>query len=173
MTREEFKIIVTALKSVYPKFGITDKLQFDFWFSMLEDIDYKTMQLTVKKYVSEEKWAPTIADLRKSYTETAQPKVLDANSAWGEVQKAIRYNGTYGEEKAYESMSPTTAQVVKNMGYKELCLSENQMADRAHFMKMYEVYKDRQQKQAQLPEGLKEDINQLTGDLTKMLSMPE
>lgn len=173
MNREEFKKIVSAIKSVYPKFGIVDKEQFDFWFSMLNDIDYGHMQLTVQKYVSEEKWPPTIADLRKSYTESTQTKILDVNEAWGEVQKAIRSYGSYQEVKAIESMSETTASVVKNMNYKELCLSENQMADRSHFMKMYNTYSERTQKQAQLPPAVAQQLEDTISANALGLSMPE
>lgn len=173
MNREEFKKIVAALKSVYPKFGIETKEQFDFWYELLKDIPYKTMQLTVKKYSLEEKWPPTIADLRKSYTQTTKLQILDSNQAWGEVKIAIRNFGSLREVEALESMSPITATVVKNMSFKELCLSENQMADRAHFMKMYDSYSEREQKQSQLPPGVKKELDELMGANALGLEMPD
>lgn len=173
MTREQFKIIIVALTSNYRTFAITEKVQFDYWYSMLQDIPYKQIQLTVNKYIAEEKWPPTIACLRKSFIESTEVQALDSNSAWGEVQDAIRYHGSYGEKKAFESMSPVTAEVIKNMGYKDLCMSQNQMADRAHFMKMYDSYSERKQKTAQLPPTIQKQLSETIGAKALGLEMPK
>lgn len=172
MDKKQFSYLMTALSSNYRTFELNQD-QMRFWYEQLKDIPYQQLHLAVTKHIATEEWQPTIAHLRKSALEVVQPNMLDSNSAWGEVQIAIRNYGSYNEESALDSMSPITAQVVKNMNYKELCLSENHMADRAHFMKMYDTYLNREKKQMMLSEGTKQGINQLTNELVKALSMPK
>ena len=99
MSREEFKVIVSAIKSVYNNFGIKEKPQFDFWYSIIKDIDYNTMQLSVKEYVSTNKFSPTISDLRGICSTTIYGDIKDAGACWEEVIKAIGRYGMYRQDK--------------------------------------------------------------------------
>ena len=42
-----------------------------------------------------------------------------------------------------KSLSPNIAKLIKSMGYRDLCMSENTMADRAHFIKIFNAQKSR------------------------------
>ncbi|NMA64746.1 MAG: hypothetical protein GX957_00695 [Clostridiaceae bacterium] len=163
MTRDQFKYIVVALSSNYKNFGFEAKEQFDFWYSMLKDLDYAIAEAAVKKLVCESPYPPTIADIRKAAADVSSPKLQSASDAWGEITSAIRNYGWYNVVGALDSMSPLTRKVAKIMGFRELCLSENQMADRAHFLKLYETLERREKADRALPEPLKNDIKALQG----------
>jgi hypothetical protein len=47
---------------------------------------------------------------------------------------------------------------VKRMGWRELCMSENNMADRAHFLRIYETMEKRTKEDNLLPVALKNAI---------------
>ena len=80
--------------------------------------------------------------------------------AWGEVITAIREYGGYEPEKALQSMSPVTRLAVQRIGWKELCMSEDQNIDRAHFFKIYQAEESRQKENTLLPLEVFEKLEQ-------------
>lgn len=174
MNKKQFANIIMALKSNYRTFGADEPEQLDFWFKMLKDVDYNVLQMAVMKLISESPFPPTISEIRKKVSEITQEEILEATDAWGELKKAIRYYGSYREEEALESLSMATKRVVKSMNYKQLCLSDNEMADRAHFIKLYNGLIDRLKKESQLPPDLKKQIDnvkkkEIQGNVAKLL----
>ena len=65
MEREEFKILVKAMKAVYaqPTF-IPDKDAFNVWYGLLQDLPYEQANLAIQKYMTSERFPPTIAEIR-------------------------------------------------------------------------------------------------------------
>jgi hypothetical protein len=111
---------------------------------MLSDTHYDVAVMAVKKFMSESTYPPTIADIRKNISAINNPVMLDPMDSWGSVKKAIRQYGMYRVEEAMNSFDPLTRKAVEAIGFKELCLSDNEMADRAHFVKTIERYQERQ-----------------------------
>jgi hypothetical protein len=64
----------------------------------------------------------------------------------------------FRQEEALASMREATRLTVQRMGWRELCMSENGMADRAHFLRIYESMEKRTKEENQLPASLKESI---------------
>ena len=58
-----------------------------------------------------------------------------------------------------DSLDPLTRKCVESMGYMELCMSENIMADRAHYQRIFETLSKREQVNKQLGLPLLEAIN--------------
>ncbi len=143
MNINELKQITAMLTTAYPKFELSSKEAIKLWYMMLQDIDFEIMKSAVIKHIAESEFPPTIASLRKMATEISNPqiKAITGADAWGEVVKAIRNYGYSAEEKALASMSDITRKIVKRFGFKTLCMSENTIADRAHFIKAYEAEK--------------------------------
>lgn len=162
MTRQEVIKIMSVIEKAYPKFNYVSGEDFEaimLWQEMLSDVDYPLANAVVKQHISRNKFQPTIADIRGGVAEITAPKTqLTSDQAWGEIIRAIKRHGIYQEAEALASMSPITARIAKNMNWKETCMSENQMADRAHFIKMFEAKQQRAKQQAMLPEGLAKDI---------------
>ena len=68
-------------------------------------------------------------------------------------------------------MDDITRQVVKRLGWKDLCESENLMQDRANFRIVYEQEQKRVSEKAMLPPKLKNQIEKLQSDTIKALGV--
>lgn len=163
MDKREFSIFASALRTYYPREKLLPNEQaMELWFNQLQDIPYKVATTTLNKWVAIEKWSPSIADIRHLATEIVNGAPKDWGDGWEQVEKAIRYYGGYRELEALESLDEVTRQVVKRLGFKNLCQSENLTADRANFRMIYEQMSERKEKDAQIPIGVKEVIAQIT-----------
>lgn len=152
MTKKEFATFAMALKTYYPRENLlpNDKAM-ELWFKQLEDIPYKVAEIGLQKWVSLNKWSPSIAEIR----EMTLPDIPDWGEAWMEVQDAIKRHGSYAVAEAMESLSPLCRQATEMIGFVNLCMSENPEASRANFRMIYESLAEREKKESQLPEKLK------------------
>lgn len=111
MTREQFKVLVKAMKAVYTNPGfIPDQDAFDVWYSMLEDLDYAIASRAVQMHLQTEESPPTVAGIRKQFAKLKADEADDLNetAAWSLVLKAIRRSTYYSEEEF--AKLPTTVQ---------------------------------------------------------------
>lgn len=102
MTREQFKVLVKAMKAVYTNPGfIPDQDAFDVWYSMLKDLDYALASLAVQMHLQTEESPPTVAGIRKQSAKLKADESDDLNetAAWSLVLKAIRRSTYYSEEE--------------------------------------------------------------------------
>ena len=152
MTREEFINLTKALKTFYPRDNMLPNMEaMELWYRELSDIPYTVAEAALRKYVSTNKFSPTIADIREmAVTVSAGEKPLWSDG-WDQTLKAIRKYGSYNPAAAMESLDDITRQTVQRLGYMELCRSENIMADRANFRMIFEQIADRKHKTQQLP----------------------
>lgn len=165
MDFDEFKVLVKGLKAVYTSERfLPDPESVKIWYSLLKDIPYNVLNAAIQKYMLSNKFPPTIADLRELAISVQQGELPDWGDAWEQVTLAIRRYGSYRAGEALESLSPLARKTVERLGYMQLCASENIAADRANFRMIYETLAEREKKQAQLPDGLKQLIGQLQQD---------
>lgn len=140
-------------------FGITgDPEQIKVWYDMLGDIPETVLMQAIRKWVAVNKWPPHFSDLRKISADIIQPPPVSWAEAWEQVGKAIRNHGMYDEQGAMDSLDKTTKAAVKAMGFKTLCMSQNVMADRAHFQKIYERLEKEEKEARALPQTLIDGI---------------
>ncbi len=166
MTKSEIAKLLAVLAASYPKFEVDD-LKVQVWHEMLGDLDYSIASMAIKKLIMQNTFPPAIAEVRKAAAVLTGPEQVSGSEAWGEVIMAIRNYGYYREEEALASMSPTTARVVRYMGWREICMSEEPTGVlRGQFLKMYEQVTEREQKEKLLPERLKADIKMLSERFT-------
>jgi len=162
---KDFLQIIAILKASYNNFE-ADKVTMNVWYECLKDIDYDTLLIAVKKLVMVNKFRPTIADIREQIADISIPfaEQLTGADAWGQVLKSISTYGMYKEKQALESMSPSVAEMVQRFTYKELCCtpSEQLMATRSQFMKMFDAQSVKTRNNAKLPMDLKENIKMLS-----------
>ena len=165
MNRQEFAQLTMALKTYYPKENIipNDKA-LELWFREISDIPYEVAELALRKWVSNNQWAPTIADMRRLSREIVFGEIPDWGQAWNIVLMAIRNFGSYRASEAMDTFDEITYEVVKRIGFRHLCMSENIVADRAHFMKLYEQLAERKQKEDNMCLELREHIKNLIQD---------
>ena len=156
MDKKEFALFAAALKTYYPKEGLlpNDKAM-SLWFAQLQDIPYKVAEIALQKWVATNKWSPSIAEIRESCTNLVHGEPPDWSAAWEQVLKAISRYGFYRQKEALESLDDLTAECVRRIGFRDLCLTENIGYYRANFKTVYENLSNRQKLEHQLPEPLK------------------
>ena len=165
MTQEEFAIFAMALKTYYPRENLLPNNQaMDLWFRQLQDIPYKVAEVGLNKWVSLNKWSPSIADIREMASTVSHGELPNWGDAWQEVLRAISQYGSYRPTEAMDSLSPLTRKATKRIGFVNLCMSENISADRANFRMIYEQLADRQRKEEQLSVPLKTLIAQMQSE---------
>ncbi len=171
MTQQEFGNVVSIIRSVYQKDDfLTDPISLEVWYEMLKDLTFDQAKAAVQRHAYTNKWCPSIAELREQVVGIQSDK-HDWADGWEEVLRAIRRFGYMNEGKALESMSEMTREVVKRLGWKQICQSEQSelTAIRANFRMIYEEKKGSLKEDAQLPMAFKEKLNQITGDGKKLL----
>lgn len=164
MNTNEWMKIAAALNTYYPKEKpFPNKEAMQLWYEEFKELTYEDTVNGLRRHVNTSKWCPTIAELKEAIvTNTAGSK--DWGEAWNECLRTISRYGQYQEEEAMESMSPITRQIVKRLGYKDLCRSDNQMQDRANFRMVFEQVVGNEYEKAALPVSLQEKITkQLEG----------
>ena len=162
MTKIETAKLLAVLAAAFPRFEVDD-LKVQVWHEMLGDLDYATANMAVKKLILENTFPPSIAEVRKAAMEILNPDVMTAAEAWGEVERAVRVYGCYQEIEALASLSPRTAKVVRQIGWREICLNEEPGVVRGQFLKMYQQVQERDHREMLLPADLRQGIQRLAG----------
>lgn len=162
INKKEFAIFASALRTYYPKENLLPNEQaMQLWFNQLNDIPYNVAEVTLNKWVATNKWSPSIADIREQATGLTQGEAKEWGDAWQEVLRAISKYGSYREDEALASLDDTTRTVVRRLGFRNLCFSEEIQVDRANFRMIYEQQLHRDKQDAQLPPKLKALISNM------------
>ena len=162
MNTQEFETVALAIKAAYPSSNVLpDKYAMKVWYRALMDIDFFFVVYAVWEHISTSIFPPSIAEIREKCAARLSPMVTDWGEAWEEVQRAIQKYGRYQEEEALSSMTRMTKAAVRRMGFQNLCSSENLVADRAHFQRMYEGMVKEEKRQIQLPEFVQNERTQM------------
>lgn len=170
MEREQFKILCKGMKAVYTQETfLPDADAFNIWFSLLGDLEYAVLNAAIQKYMLTNKFPPTIADLRDMATTISAGEIPDWGEGWEQVLQAIRRFGTYRETEAINSMDELTQACVRRLGWRNLCMSDNNNHDRANFRMIYEQLAERKKKESVLPLALNKTIKQLNQNIVKQI----
>lgn len=164
MNAQEFGNFSAALRTYYSRENILpNKQAMELWFRQLQDIPYEAAEAILSKWVSTSKWSPSIADIREGMASIAYGgQTPDWGEGWNQAMEAIRKYGSYDEPSALASLPPLTRETVRRLGYRSLCWSENQVADRANFRQVYETLAKRESEQRKIPLPVREKIAALT-----------
>ena len=164
MNKQEVAIILGILKTEYPmsfsKMSKSDMVsKVDLWLSLFAGDDIELVKSAVGSLISKstDHWAPVVGQIKHEML-SFTTNILDADQAWEQVIEVLSGYGSYRQLEGMASLDENVAAVVKRMGYMNLCRSENAVADRAHFMKMYDMQKKRTVNTALLPEDAKKYI---------------
>lgn len=156
MDRKEFQTFAMALRTYFPKEKILPNQQaVELWYRQLYDIDYRIAEIVLNKWVSNNKWSPSIADIREQAVEVTNGRDKDWGEAWEDVMKNIRKFGYYRAEEAVAAFTDDlTRETVRRLGYTNLCLSSDITIDRANFRMIYENLAQRQKSDRQISKEL-------------------
>jgi hypothetical protein len=142
----EIAKLVGAMAATFPNTNVTDAT-IEVYISMLKDIPLEVLTASVEQSMAESEFFPTIARLRNKALALTAPARKDPMDAWGEVVREIQRTGFY-RSPSFED--PLIAKAVDCLGWQYLCSSENIVADRAHFAKVYEQFAEREAQDARL-----------------------
>ena len=161
----DFMKLVKAMKSIWVKDDfLPDEYSIKLWYSMLKDIPYEQLNLAIQKYAYSNKFPPSISDLRNNHVEIVSPTSSeDWGRAWELTLRAIRKFGRDNEGDALASMDEITRMVVKRMGWKSLCNSEDINTDRANFRMIYAQVQATRKESYRMPDSLKNAIENVSG----------
>ena len=159
MEKQEFSMFAMALRTYFPKENILPNQQaMELWYRELSDIPFPVAEAALRKWVATNKWSPSIAEIREMTSDIQHGEQLTWGEAWEKALTAIRRFGYLNPKDALDSLDPLTRKCVENIGYLDLCKSENIMVERAHFQKIFEVYAKREQTDKRLPNNLRKAI---------------
>lgn len=155
MTFDEFKVLAKGLKCAYtsPNF-LPDEYSIKVWYKFIGDLPCDLATACIEKYIATHAFPPTIADIRQSVAEM-MVGTTDWSESWKQVMRFISLYGLPNEAKAYETMDDITREAVKRLGWKNLCMSQNQTADRANYRMVYEAVINERKSNMALPENLR------------------
>jgi hypothetical protein len=134
--------VLKILGDIYPSFHLSSSA-IEVYMQVLADIPGPVLEQAALDHISRSTFFPAIAELRSAafgILEAANPIPTDYE-AWAELQAEIRRVGHSGKP---HFKNPIAAQVVDQLGWRYLCLSENPVADRAHFVQAYQALAERQ-----------------------------
>lgn len=139
MVKDEVVTILNFLKASYPTFklDLNNNAQVNVWVISLSDLEFQPALIAVRKLINTSEWPPTIAAIRKAYTEMLIPDIVEAEQAWGMVKRSISLNGGWMQhEKVLEALPAQVREAVKWCGgIKSICQAENEEIIRAQFTK--------------------------------------
>lgn len=81
MNREQVKEVFRLLKNVYPQFEVTTE-KLDTWTALLKDQNPAVIMRNAERYVMDNRFPPSIADLRERNHAAYQSNILDKIKEW-------------------------------------------------------------------------------------------
>lgn len=158
MNKREFSVLAATMEEYYGKNQITkSNTSMDIWFSLIGDIPFEDCKNAVTQLMATSNFFPSAAEIRKLCSQMAYPEVPSIDDAWGMVLKAVRRYGYMQESKALESLPEPCRTVVRNIGWQNICRSENIMTERAFFRDSYGPKIQEIHRQEALPLGIKKE----------------
>lgn len=147
--------IIQKLFAAYPNTA-PSKGTFAAYLEALQDVPLVELNVVVMQCVRESGgFPPSAGQVYERWRNMHSPVSVDlAEKGWESVTKAIAGVGMWGTPKFKD---PIVKRVVDSFGWLNLCMSENQMADRAQFVKFYQSFA----RQAADEERLSKEFKQL------------
>jgi hypothetical protein len=149
-TKEDIKVIVAKMGAAFPNWQVT-AFTLQVYFEDLKDLDGEQLRLAADMCRTENgrKFAPSTGELRGAVSRMTQmsSNAPDSYQAWREVCRAIT---DYGYTGTPEFSHPLVTEAVKRMGWRNLCMSEDQVSDRARFVACYEQLQERAETETML-----------------------
>lgn len=108
---------------------------------MLADLEYTPACAAVERVAATHRFPtvlPAIAEIRDSYAELMRGPVRPGGDAWGDVRKLHSSFSVYDYPKERHVEDPIVWRCIQQLGWVELCNSENPTADRARFIELYD-----------------------------------
>ena len=128
--------VLKILGDIYPSFKLSSTA-IEIYVQLLEDIPGMILGQCALDHISRSSFFPSIAELRIAAFSIleAMDHLPSGYEAWAEVQAEIQHIGYLGSPCFQNRI---TKKVVDQLGWRNLCLSDNQVGDRIHFIQSYQ-----------------------------------
>lgn len=168
MKKSEFAQIVMALQTYYPREKLLPNDDaINLWYEALQDLDAVVLGTALKRWVSTQKWPPTIAELREQAQLVTSGDLPSWGKAWETVQDAIHIHGIYEYNAACKMFDAVTQSVVDFIGWDNICMSDNHEATRANFRMLYDQEAKRKKEERNVPPAVQAVIQNIQELLQK------
>ena len=154
-TAKEVTKIMGVMAHAYPRYELSaDSVKL--YAQLLADIPADVLEASAKQLMVEMKFFPSIAEWREKaqYLMVGIQNIPSAFEAWGNAIAEINRCGDYTRyaisTRTPEYSHPLVEKAVNIIGYRNLAESENEVADRAHFFKIYESLLSRAEEELKL-----------------------
>lgn len=147
MTPENVAKLLARLAFTWPNFTLpTDpesvEVMVEVWCEELAGVTNPEAVQAVKSLSAEgREFPPAVGLIRKRALELRQQVtgegVPNEAEAWAEVKHLIARRGWPNPPAPEDCSHPALHRAITAMGWMELCKSENEVADRAHFLRLY------------------------------------
>jgi hypothetical protein len=132
VTRKEATQIVAMLQGAFPQRQLPDST-IEVYAMALADLDFELARAAVMRLVQTSRFLPTIAEIREAAVRD-RVSLPTPEEAWGIVRRAIGQHGSY-RVPVFDCDEIHDA--VRDIGWKEICLSEQPASTRARFIDAY------------------------------------
>lgn len=167
MTREEAKQLIAMMTVTYPNYHPADiTYTVNVWASMLEECDFRQVQIAFKKYVltNTSGFAPSIGQLVEQLQDATEENDVGELQAWSMVSEAIR-NSIYSSESEFKKLPPVMQRAVGNAGnLKEWATMDTDTVNsviQSNVIRNYRAAEKAMRDEAKLPPKFRELISNL------------
>lgn len=169
MDKAEFGVFASGLRTYFPRYNMLPNAEaVELWYRELKDLPYNVAVSALRKWVNQEKWPPSIAELRACAGELINGPAPDWGDGWLEVKRAISRFGIHREREALESLSPGARAAAQRIGWEDICMSENVEALRAQFRQVFQVVIERDRRDALIAPEVKGMIAGIAGNMKQI-----
>lgn len=139
MNKHETAGMLAYLSAAYPRVAITKETARVFH-EVLNHLEHEKVMEACREIVRESEFFPSAAEVLRSVARAQGVLSPPATAAWTDVLKQVNRHGMQGTP---EFAHATIAAVVQSLGWRNICMSENQEVLRSNFLRMYdEVARD-------------------------------
>ncbi|GAA0081335.1 replicative helicase loader/inhibitor [Clostridium sp. CTA-6] len=165
MTREETITILSIIKAAYPQWarGLTKTdadMMITLWSSMLEEHEYKLVQVAIKKIIATNKFPPSVAEVIEAinYITSGGASEMTEIEAWGLVRKAIK-NSAYNAEEEFNKLPEKIQRAIGSHNilhnWSQETVDGIEKVIGSNFMRSYKATVIRNKEEKQLPQSIR------------------
>lgn len=149
MNDQEITVLIGLCSQWWPNWRAPESMpaMVKSWRLLLADVPFDAGQAAISEHATRgEQFPPPLGIVRRRAIELMQPagSAPTVDEAWRQVQREIHRVGLFPPacpddriDRVPTFTHPSIVAVVNAMGWDSLCTSTNEVADRAHFSRMY------------------------------------
>ena len=164
------EVVLKKLFVMFPNSNSTPQMVLGY-IERLASIPVDELEVVVNQCIDTSEFLPTVAKLKETHRQLFSAVSPDmAAEGWLSVQRAMRDPATYSPDPEGPSpkfRDPLVQRAVAALGWHNLRMSENPVADRAQFLKLYEAFARNVTSEERLTTEFKQLRNEHKGELAK------